>query len=74
MVVITFADEDTRERGIGFLLGRFPARFLRSGENVVPEAALAALAHEGICFTVKGPATYDHYVAAFRAAASTQAE
>ncbi len=74
MVVITFPDRETETRGLGFLLGRFSGRFLRTGEHIVPEAALAALAHEGIIFTVKGPATYEHYVAPFRGAASSPPE
>jgi hypothetical protein len=74
MVVITFPDDENRIRGRGFLITHFPTRFLRSGEHIVPEAALKALEHEGIRFKVEGPATYEHFVAPFRAAASTPTE
>lgn len=57
MVVITFADRATEKRALGFLLGRFSGRVLRSGEHLVPEAALEALADQNIPFTVKGKAT-----------------
>jgi hypothetical protein len=59
MVTITFPDRDTEERALGFLIKRFSGKFFRSGEHIVPEAALGALAKQGIPFTVKGMATYD---------------
>jgi hypothetical protein len=59
VIVIRFPDSETERRGLGFLAGRFPGKSWRSGETVVPEAALAQLAHEGIKFTVEGPATYE---------------
>ena len=43
---------------LGFLLGRFSGRVLRSGEHLVPEAALEALADQNIPFTVKGKAIW----------------
>ena len=43
---------ETEEEGLGFLLGRFPGRALRSGEVLVPEGALQALAQEGYQFTI----------------------
>jgi len=42
------------KRALAFLLGRFSGRVLRSGEHLVPEAALEALADQNIPFTVKG--------------------
>lgn len=59
MVAITFPDRDTAKKAVGFLLGRFSGRLLKSGECLVPEAALAALAQRDIVFTVKGRATYE---------------
>jgi len=55
---------------LAFLLGRFSGKVLRSGEHLVPEAALEALADQNIAFTVKGKATYEQQMAAFRSAAS----
>jgi hypothetical protein len=54
VVTITFPDRDTEKRALGFLLGRFSGPVLISGEHLVPEAALEALAAENIPFTVKG--------------------
>ncbi len=54
MVTITFPDRATEQRALAFLLGRFSGRVLRSGEHLVPEAALDALADRNISFTVKG--------------------
>lgn len=70
MVVITFPDADTQKKALGFLLGRFSGKVLKSGEHLVPEAALAALASRNISFTVHGKATYEKQVAALRSAAS----
>lgn len=69
MITITFSDRETERRALAFLLGRFSGRVLRSGEHLVPEAALEALADHGISFTVKGKATYEQQVAALRGAA-----
>jgi hypothetical protein len=44
MVTITFPDRETEKQALAFLLGRFSGRVLRSGEHLVPEAALEALA------------------------------
>ncbi len=70
MVLITFPDRDTEQKALGFLLGRFSGRVLRSGEHLVPEAALEALADQNIPFTVRGKATYEQQLAAVRGAAS----
>ncbi len=40
----------------------FLRRVLRSGEHLVPEAALEALADQNIAFTVKGKATYEQMI------------
>jgi hypothetical protein len=71
MVSITFSDRDTEKKALAFLLGRFSGRVLKSGEHLVPEAALEALAQENIPFTVRGKATYEQQVAAIRGFAST---
>jgi hypothetical protein len=70
MITITFPNRETEKRAVGFLLGRFSGRVLKSGEHIVPEAALEALADQGIPFTVQGKATYEQQVAALRGAAS----
>jgi hypothetical protein len=72
MIVIRFPDPETEKEAIGFLLGRFSGRVLRSGEHIVPEAALEALAEENIPFSVLGKATYEQQLAALRSAASAQ--
>ena len=54
MVTITFPDRETEKRALAFLLGRFSGRVLRSGEHIVPEAALEALANQDIPFSVEG--------------------
>ena len=74
MVTITFSDPETEKRALGFLLGRFSGRALRSGEHIVPEAALEALADQNIPFTVKGRTTYEQQVAAIRGDASTSVQ
>lgn len=70
MVTIIFPDCETEKRALGFLLGRFSGRVLKSGEHIVPEAALEALADNDIPFTVKGKATYEQQLAAIRGNAS----
>ena len=70
MVVITFPDAETQKKAVGFLLGRFSGRILKTGEHIVPEAALAALAEKDITFTVHGKASYEKQVAALRGTAS----
>ena len=69
MVTVTFPDRETEKKALAFLLGRFSGRVLRSGEHLVPEAALAALADRSIPFTVKGKTTYEQQVAAIRGSA-----
>lgn len=69
MITITFPDRDTEKRALGFLLGRFSGHVLKSGEHLVPESALEALASQNIPFTVKGKATYEQQLAAVRGSA-----
>jgi hypothetical protein len=71
MVTITFPDRGAETRALAFLLGRFSGRVLRSGEHLVPEAALEALADAGIPFTAQGKATYEQQLAAVRGPAPT---
>ena len=66
MITITFPDRETEKRALGYLLGRFSGRALKTGEHLVPEAALQALANQNIAFSVKGKATYEQQVAAIR--------
>lgn len=66
MVTIAFPNREAEKRALAFLLGRFSGRVLRSGEHLVPEAALEALADQNIPFTVKGKATYEQQLAAIR--------
>jgi len=68
MVIITFPNRKTAEKAVGFLLGRFSGRLLESGECIVPEAAVVALAQRNFEFTVKGKATYEQ-MAPIRSAA-----
>jgi len=58
IVVITFPDPDTQKKALGFLQGRFSGKVLKTGEHLVPETALEALAERNFEFTVKGMASY----------------
>ena len=66
MITITFSDRETEKRALGFLLGWFSSRVLKTGEHLIPEAALEALANQNIPFTVKGKATYEQQTAPIR--------
>jgi hypothetical protein len=68
MVIITFPDKETQKKALGFLLGRFSGTVLKSGEHIVPEEALAALADQNLIFTVRGKADAQK-VATLRSAA-----
>jgi hypothetical protein len=61
MVIIRFKDEAAKRRALGYLLGQFSFKTWATGEMMVPEDAMPALAHERISFTVEGPASYEHY-------------
>lgn len=71
MVTITFPDRKIEKLALAFLLGRFSGRVLKSGEHLVPEAALEALADQNIPFTVKGKATYEQQISALRGPTSS---
>ena len=72
MILIQFPDRETEIKGLAILMSRFSAKVLRGGVHFVPEPALEALTAEKMPYTVKGPATYEHEVAALRRdAAST---
>jgi hypothetical protein len=64
VVVVTFPDKITRRKALGFLLGRFSGKSLKTGEVIIPEGALAALAERNLEFTVKGKASSAQQVAA----------
>jgi hypothetical protein len=66
MIQIRFSNADAERRALGYLAGRFSFKSWASGEMIVPEAALPALALEGISFTVDGPATYEQNIPAVR--------
>ena len=51
-------------------VARSDAKVLISGEHLVPEAALEALAQQNIVFTVHGKASYEQQSAALRGAAA----
>jgi hypothetical protein len=70
MVIVTFPNRETEKQALAFLLGRYSGRVLKSGEHIIPEAALEALADRSIEFSVKGKATYEQQVAAIRGSAS----
>jgi hypothetical protein len=74
LIRIRFADRDSKRRALGFLAGRFSFTSYSSGEMLVVEPALAALAVEGISFTAEGPATYAEAIPSFRAAAAEQVQ
>ena len=62
MVSIRFPNRETEKKALGYLLGRFSGRVLSSGEHLVPEAALEALADQDIPFSVLGKATYEAFL------------
>jgi hypothetical protein len=69
MVIITFPDKETQQKALGFLLEHFSGTVLKSGEHIVPEAALPALAEQNFVFTVRGKVD-DKEVATLRIAAA----
>ncbi|HUB25229.1 MAG TPA: hypothetical protein VL992_07345 [Tepidisphaeraceae bacterium] len=74
MVIIRFPDAATERRAVGWLAGRFSFKSWAGGQTLVPEAALAEMALEGIRFSSEGPATYEQILASLRnpAAATVQ--
>lgn len=59
MIRIRFSNPESERKALGFLAGRFPLKTFADGCTLVPEAALARLAGEGLSFTVEGPAPYE---------------
>ena len=74
MILIQFPDRETEIKGLAVLLSRFSGKVLRGGLHIVPEPAVEALTAANIPYSAKGPATYQHEVAALRgdAAATVQ--
>ena len=74
MILIQFPDRETEIKGLSVLMNGFSGKVLRGGLHIVPEPALAVLDGQKIPYPVKGPATYEHEVAALRgdAAATVQ--
>lgn len=66
MIIIHFPDQATECTGLGFLARRFSFKTWCDGRTAVPEAALSALALEGIPFSVEGPATYEKLISTVR--------
>ena len=66
MITITFPNRETEKRALGFLLVRFSGRVLKSGEHLVPESALEALADQNISFTVEGKSIYEQQIVPLR--------
>lgn len=66
MVLIEFPDRETEIKGLAVLMGGFSGKVIRGGLHIVPEPALDELTAHNIPYTVKGPATYEHEVAALR--------
>jgi hypothetical protein len=60
MIIIRYPDEESKRRALGYLAGRFSFKSWATGQMMVPENALPALALEGISFIAEGPATYEH--------------
>jgi hypothetical protein len=67
MVLIRFPDQAAKREALAYLAGRFSFKSWATGETLVPEAALAELAVEGIRFSVEGPPKYDQRLPANRA-------
>ena len=59
MVKVRFPNSESERKALGFLAGRFSFKTCADGYTLVPEAALARLAGEGVTFTVEGRATYE---------------
>src|SRR5881227_252924 len=66
MILIRFPDAASERRARGYLAGRFSFKSWASGETLVPEAALPALAVEGIRFSAEGSVTSEQLVPPLR--------
>jgi hypothetical protein len=74
LIRIRFPDHDSKRRALGYLAGRFSFTSYATGEMLVVEPALPALAIEGIPFTSEGPATYAEAIPALRAVAADEVQ
>jgi hypothetical protein len=74
LIRIRFPDLDSKRRALGFLTGRFSFTSYATGEMLVVDSALPALAVEGISFTAEGTATYAEAIPAFRTSAANQVQ
>lgn len=74
LIRIRFPDRESKRRALGFLAGRYSFTSYASGEMLVVESALTALAVEGISFVVEGRATYAEAIPAFRTAVAHQVQ
>lgn len=63
MIIIRFANMDSKRLAMKLLVGRYSFKSWASGEMMLPKDALALLADEGVRFTVEGPATYERIAA-----------
>jgi hypothetical protein len=70
MIVIRFIDSASERRALGYLAGRFSYTTRDSGEVLVPDQALAYLAHEGLKFSVQGTAHYEQNLPPVRGTAA----
>ncbi len=70
MILIRFPDIDAKRRALGYLTGRFSFTSYKTGEILVPAAALAELAVQGIPFSAEGPAVYGQAVPPLRDSAA----
>ena len=59
MVLIRFTDAESKRRALELLAGEFSFRSWASGEMLLPEDALPALAREDIPFVFEGSAAYE---------------
>ena len=66
MILIEFPSREVAIKGLAVLMSRFSGKVLRGGLHIVPEPALEALTAANIPYAVKGPATYEHEMAALR--------
>lgn len=71
MVAIMFPDRNTQVEALGFLASHFSGRAFRTGEVIIPEAALEALVEQNFSFQVIGKATYEQ-MASFRGNAASK--
>jgi hypothetical protein len=72
LIRIRFPDHEAKRRALGYLTGRYSFTSYATGEMLVMEDALAALAVESIPFIAEGPATYAEAIPAFRAVAADE--